>query len=145
MHYLTRLSIFLPSILLLSSAVLAETPNLQPGLWQYTSSMTVEGPMNLPPQTHSNQECLTQNKLDKGIGVLNIPQSCTVTQADIKRDRVDYAANCNMEGVKTVFKGYATFHGNRLDGKMSSDMDTPLGPMTMKTDYQGARISDCSP
>ncbi|MDO8827543.1 DUF3617 family protein [Methylophaga sp.] len=140
-----RSSMLFASVVLFSTQALAETPNLQPGLWAYTSNTSIEGPMNMPPQKNSNQECLTQAKLDQGIDVLNIPKSCNVTQADIKRDRVDYAASCNMEGITTLFKGYATFHGNSLKGKMSSDMNTPLGPMTMKTDYQGERIGDCSP
>ena len=145
MQYLTRSSVFFSSILLFSNVVFAnETPNLQPGLWAYTSTTTIEGPMTLPPQTNSNQECLTQEKLDKGIDVINIPQSCKVTQVDVKRGRVDYAANCKLEGVQTVFKGYATFHGTHLEGKMSSDMNTPLGPMVMKTDYQGERVGDCA-
>jgi hypothetical protein len=48
-----------------------------------------------------------------------------------------------MQGVITVFEGYATFHGTRVEGKMTSDMDTPLGKMLMKTDYSGERIGDC--
>lgn len=138
-----RLSIAMFSAVFFSLPAVAQTPNLQPGLWAYTSNTTIEGPMNMPPQQHSNQECLTQDKLDKGIDVLNIPESCNVTQADIKQDRVDYAASCNMEGMTTLFKGYATFHGTRLEGKMSSEMNTPLGPMTMQSAYQGERIGDC--
>lgn len=145
MQHVFRSSLFFTGIALFSASALAETPNLQPGLWAYTSNTSIEGPMNIPPQTNSNQECLTQEKLDKGIDVLNIHESCNVTQADIKRDRVDYAASCNMEGMTMMFKGYANFHGNRLEGKMTSDMNSPLGPMVMKTDYQGERIGECSP
>ncbi|UPH46585.1 hypothetical protein [Methylophaga pinxianii] len=47
----------------MSTSALAETPNLQPGLWTYTSNASVEGPMNMPAQTNSNQEYLTQEKL----------------------------------------------------------------------------------
>jgi len=143
LHYLTHLSILLAGLLLFTTAAVAETPDLQPGLWAYHSTATIEGPMNLPPQTSHNQECLTQHDLDKGIDVLNIPKSCSVTRADIKRSRVDYAASCTIQGVTTLFEGYATFHGTRLEGKMSSSMDTPLGKMLMKTDYKAERIGDC--
>ena len=127
----------------LALPALAETPNLKPGLWSYKSTSTMEGPMNVPPQTSNNQECLTQSQLDKGINVLNIPKSCDVTQTDITRERVDFAANCNVEGMTTVFKGYATFHGTHLEGKMTSEMNTPIGPMIMKTDYKAERVGDC--
>jgi len=134
---------FINGLLFLSASAMAETPNLQPGLWSHTSTSTIEGPMSVPSQSMTNQECLTQEELDKGIDVLNIPEECTVTKADIRSDRVDYAASCNMQGVTTVFEGYATFHGTRVEGKMTSDMDTPLGKMLMKTDYSGERIGDC--
>ncbi len=77
------------------------------------------------------------------MGAINLHESCNVTKADIKTDRVDYAASCSIEGMTTLFEGYATFHGNRLKGKMSSDMNTPLGPMKMNTEYQGERVGDC--
>lgn len=134
---------FITGLLFFTTSAVAETPNLQPGLWSHTSTSSIEGPMTIPSQATTNQECLTQADLDKGIDVLNIPKECTVTQADIRSDRVDYAASCNMQGVSTVFKGFATFHGTRIEGKMTSDMDTPLGKMLMKTDYSGERIGDC--
>lgn len=134
---------FITGLLLISSSAIADTPNLQPGLWSHTSTSTIEGPMSIPSQAVTNQECLTQEELDKGIDVLNIPEECTVTQADISNVRVDYAASCNMQGVTMVFQGYATFHGTHVEGIMTSDMDTPLGKMLMRTDYSGERIGDC--
>ena len=74
-----------------------------------------------------------------------MPEECDITQSDIKRDRVDYAASCNMDGMTTIFKGYANFKGNRIEGKMTSEMNTPIGPVNMKTDYSGERIGECSP
>lgn len=41
----------------------------------------------MPAQTNSNQECLTQEDC-RGVDVLNIPESCNVTQTDIKHDNV---------------------------------------------------------
>lgn len=143
MDYLTSCRTSLIGLLLLSTTAVAETPDLQPGLWAYHSTATIEGPMNLPPQTSRNQECLTQQKLDNGIDALNIPESCTVSRADIKRSRVDYAASCTIQGVTTLFEGYATFHGTHLEGKMSSSMETPLGKMLMKTEYTAKRIGEC--
>lgn len=141
-----RQTTFIPCItglLFITSSAMAEKPDLQPGLWSHTSTSTIEGPMSIPSQAVTNQECLTQEELDKGIDVLNIPEECTVTKANITRARVDYAASCNMQGMTTVFQGYATFHGTRVEGKMTSDMDTPLGKMLMRTDYSGERIGDC--
>lgn len=143
MQSIIQRSIFFISILFFNTAALADTPNLEPGMWSYTSTSTIEGPVNLPPQTDTNQECLTQQQLNKGIDMLNIPKECDVTRADISRDRVDYAASCNIQGITTIFEGFATFHGTRIEGKMTSDIDTPLGKMLMKTDYTAERVGNC--
>lgn len=141
-----RRRILLPlsvSILLVTMSAQAETPNLNPGLWSYTNITTVQGPVSLPPHQETNQQCVTQQDLDKGIDVLEIPEDCTITRADIQRDRVDYSANCKMQGMQTQLVGHATFHGDHMKGQMSSNMDTPMGKMTMQMDYQAQRLGGC--
>jgi hypothetical protein len=128
---------------MVAAPVLAETPNLQPGLWSYTNSSTIEGPMSIPPQTTSNQECLKQEDLDKGVDMLDIPQKCTVTKADIFRDSTDFAATCDMGGLTSLYKGHASFHGDHLKGKMRSEMNTPLGKVIMNMDFKAKRIGEC--
>ena len=121
----------------------AETPDLKPGMWVYTHNTQIEGPMKIAPQTSENRQCVTQADLDKGVDVLEIPKNCKLTRVDIKSERADYAAICDMQGMQTRFSGYATFHGERMQGQMNSEMDTPLGKMTMKMDYQARRQGDC--
>ncbi|MTI64086.1 DUF3617 family protein [Methylophaga sp.] len=131
------------STALLSSTASAETPNLVPGLWAYTHTTRIEGPVSVEPQTTKNQQCVTQADLDKGIDVLEIPENCKLTRVDIERDRADYAAQCDMQGMQSRFSGYATFHGEQMQGKMHSEMDTPLGKMLMKMDYKAQRMGNC--
>jgi hypothetical protein len=126
-----------------ASAALADTPNLQPGLWAYDNVSTIEGPLNLPPQNHSNQECLKQDDLDKGVDMLNIPESCTITRADIYRDKTEFAATCDMSGIASSYQGFANFHGDHLDGKMTSEMDSPLGKIIMHMNFTAKRVGDC--
>lgn len=128
---------------LMIAPALADTPNLHPGMWSHHSTTTFEGPIPLPSQQDSDQHCFTQQDLDKGIDVLSIPKACTITRADIKRDRADYAANCNREGMNAEITGHARFHGERMDGSMNSEMHTPMGTMTMLIHYQAQRIGDC--
>lgn len=143
MSRFSHLFTILTSALMVAGPVLAETPNLYPGLWSYTNSTTVEGPMSMPPQTASNKECLKQEDLNKGVDMLNIPEQCTITQADIFRDRADFAATCNLSGMTSSYKGHTAFHGDRLEGKMTSETDTPLGKMIMKMDFKAKRIGEC--
>lgn len=132
------------SMIILSSIAFAdETPNLAPGLWSYTHTTRIEGPMSIEPQTASNQQCITQADIDKGLGVIDLPEGCQLTRAEIQRDRADYAAECDMQGMQSRFNGYATFHGKQMQGQMNSEMDTPLGKMLMKMDYQAEHQGDC--
>ncbi len=131
------------AMLMLTAPASAETPNLVPGLWSYTHTTRIEGPLSVEPQTTKNQQCVTQADLDKGIDVLEIPKNCTLTRIDIQRERADYAAQCNMQGMQSQFSGYATFHGDQMQGKMTSEMNTPLGKMMMKMDYAAHRQGDC--
>lgn len=140
-----RLPFFLYALstVLLAPVASAETPDLKPGLWVYTHNTEIEGPMSIAPQTSENKQCVTQADLDKGLDVLEIPKNCKLTRADIKPARADYAAICDMQGMQTRFSGYATFHGERMQGQMNSEMDTPLGKMIMTMDYEAHRQGDC--
>lgn len=138
-----RLFTLLTSALLVTTPVLAETPNLIPGLWSYTTTTTLEGPMSLKPQTSNSQECLTQKQIDQGIDMLDIPEQCTVLKVEVLRDSSDFALSCNMQGIKTQFKGNAAFYGEKMDGKMDGEMNTPLGPMLMKMNFVSKRVGDC--
>lgn len=129
--------------LFISQPLMAETPNLNPGLWSHKSVTTIRGPIEIPPQTHTHEQCITKADLDQGIDALDIPENCQVTRADIQRDRVDYAARCEMEGATTDFDGYATFDGDQMQGQLASEMQTAVGVMTMRIDYQAERVGDC--
>lgn len=128
---------------LFSLPLMAETPNLNPGLWSHKSITTIKGPVEIAPQSHTHEQCVTEADLEQGIDALDIPENCNVTHADLQRDRVDYAARCNMEGAKTDFEGYATFDGEQMQGQMASEMQTIVGVMIMRIDYQAERIGDC--
>lgn len=143
MSHCIRLFILLSTAVLFSSNGLAETPNLKPGLWSYTTTTTLEGPMNMAPNTSSSRECLTQEQINKGINMLDIPEQCIVLKADVFHDRSEFALDCNMQGIKTMFKGNAAFHGEQMNGKMDGEMNTPLGPMLMKMNFKSERIGNC--
>lgn len=121
----------------------AETPNLNPGLWSHKSVTTIKGPIEIAPQNHTHEQCVTQADLEQGLEALDIPENCNVTHADLRRDRVDYAANCNMQGSTTEFEGHATFDGDQMQGQLASEMQTPIGVMIMQIDYQAERVGEC--
>lgn len=128
---------------LMASVAFADTPNLQPGLWAYTHITKIEGAVSLPPQSSKNQECLQQQDLDKGVDMLNIPEQCTLTRVDIKRDRADFAASCDIGGMTSSYEGHTDFNGDTLEGQMQSETDTPLGKILMNMTFNAKRVGDC--
>jgi hypothetical protein len=129
--------------MLISTVIAAETPNLQPGLWSYTTTTTVEGPLAVPAQTTNNEECLTQAQVNKGIDMLELPAQCAVVQADVMRDSSNFTLSCDMQGIQALFNGQTQFHGDHMQGNMLSEMNTPLGVMLMKMDFVSKRVGDC--
>jgi hypothetical protein len=132
------------SLMTICLPVHAETPNLQPGIWAHTTTTTIEGPMSLQPQTSTNQECLTQAQIDKGVNMLEIPQQCIVQKVKVLRDSADFAVDCDIQGIKNHFIGHTNFHGDHMDGQMSSEMNSPMGVMVMKMNFTAKRIGACT-
>lgn len=124
-------------------ALAQEKPNLTPGLWSYDTTITTQGPMQIPPQHDTREQCFTQADLDNGEAALEIPESCTISRKDIQHDRVDYAARCDMQGMVTTFEGFADFNGDKLNGEMRSEMQTPVGKLNMLMEYSADRLGDC--
>lgn len=133
----------LTSAVFFSSTAIAETPNINPGLWQHKTSMSLQGPMNMPPQVSTDKECITQTDIDKGIDFIDLPSGCNMTQVNIRRDSMDYGMQCDMQGLRADFTGTMRFNGHQMDGSMSSHVDTPMGKMTMQMETEAHRIGDC--
>lgn len=134
---------FFCSAILMATPALAEVPNLQPGLWSHTITTTVQGPMSIEPQTAINEQCLTQEQVNKGVNMLEIPEQCSITNINVLRDSADFSLSCNMQGMPMKFNGKSTFHGDHMAGKMNSEMDTPMGKMLMNMDFNAKRVGEC--
>ena len=131
-------------VTVISTPVMAAKPDLQPGMWSYTYTTSIKGPVSIKPQTMTNKECMRQQDLNKGVGMLNIPKQCTITKVNIMRDGTQFAATCNISGMSSEYQGQAKFYGDHLQGNMTSQTDTPLGKMIMDMGFTAKRIGNCS-
>ena len=143
MRFYALMTAMLTSSILFSTTILAETPNINPGYWQHNTSLSLQGPFNLPPQVTTDQECITQADIDKGVEVLDLPKECSLITYDIRKDSADYSMQCDIEGMRAEFTGRLNFYGDNMTGSMSSDVETPLGVMTMQMESEARRIRDC--
>ncbi|WP_019626391.1 DUF3617 family protein [Thioalkalivibrio sp. ALJT] len=125
-------------------AAQAETPNLQPGLWENHTTMTMEGMGNMPDQTETTTECITQEEIDMGENIIEAPEGCTLDQMDMSAERMDYTMSCpGPQGNQMQMHGNMRFLGGRAEGEMTSEMDTPMGTVNVRVEMRGERVGDC--
>ena len=122
----------------------AETPNIEPGEWETTSSITMEGPFPIPPQEDTNTQCVTQEDIDEGMAFMDDDENCEVIERDIKRDRMSVTMTCETgEAMTMTMKMDMEFDGDSMEGQMVGDMESPMGAMKMNVAMSGKRIGDC--
>ncbi len=135
----------LAAILGTPAMLAAETPNVEPGMWEYESEMTYEGDVPIPDQTDTVQECVTQEEIEQGDAFLDTDDmdGCEMTHSDIRSDGMDYTMECEEEGSSIVMEAEMEFMGDRTRGVITGDMDTPMGPVRMNIEMEGHRVGDC--
>ena len=136
------------SVLLLSFACCitaqADTPNIEPGEWETTSSITMEGPFPIPPQEDTSTQCVTQEDIDEGMAFMDDDENCEVIERDVQRDSMSVTMSCNTGDAMTMtMKMDMEFDGDSMEGAMVGDMESPMGPMKMNVTMSGKRIGDC--
>ncbi len=132
-------------LLTLPLAVSADDPNIQPGEWSYTTTTRMlNAPFPFPEQTHTSTECVTLEDIKRGDAFLDDVEECTVNEMEIGRDSMHYTMVCRAEdGTEFRMRSAMRFHGDRLDGTMESEIETPMGPMQMQITLEGRRTGDC--
>lgn len=134
--------------LLLASTVNGESdaprPNLNPGLWTYTSTMTFDADMPFPDQTETTQECVTAEDLDRGNPFMDLGEECTVIEQDLRADGMDYTMVCRgPDGGEVSMQTSMAFNGDSANGTMRTELDLPIGPVQATISIQGERTGDC--
>lgn len=129
----------------LISLTSAETPNIQPGLWEYQTRMTVEAQFPFPEQTDTTTNCLTEEdiaKVDTFMGDMDM-QECEVTRQEVRADGASYEMVCQAEGMTMEMTMELTFLGDRSEALIISQAETPMGPMKSTIEMSGRRLGDC--
>jgi len=119
----------------------AATPNMQPGMWETTVKMEMDGmPIAVPP--HTSRHCITKEDL-----VPKTPrpgQHCAVAHQNISGNTVTWQVSCDNGGRTTTGNGRITYDGDSYHGAISMHMTGAGGPtMNMHQTITGKRIGDC--
>jgi len=129
--------------LLMASSVQAETPNIEPGNWRYQSQVSFVSDFPIPEQNETSTNCITQEQIDKGDAFIEDTEGCELTTRDIRSDRMKYVMECANQGTNMVMNAEVKFMGDRMEGKITGDMQSAMGAMKMNVTMTGQRIGDC--
>ena len=125
-------------------AGLAETPNIEPGQWEYVNETKIESDFPIPDQTHTSTDCVTLEDIERGDAFLEDVEDCEMTRQDMRRDGMEYSMVCrDDDGSEITMNAEMSFMGDRVNGTMRAEVHTPMGPMLMTVDINGRRIGDC--
>ena len=129
----------------LAGPVAAEDPNITPGMWETTSTVTLESAQfSMPPRTETNSECLTAEKIAEGQAFLEDNEDCEFTNKDMRADGMDYTMTCNSpDGGTVTMDASMKFNGDTMTGTVDGAMESPMGQMNMKVELAGKRTGDC--
>jgi hypothetical protein len=129
----------------LSASALADSPNINPGMWETTSTVSINSPQfSLPPQTQSTSDCVTAEDIDQGDVFLDDNEECEITNKDIRSDGMNYAMTCsNPDGSTMSMTADIAFDGDTMSGSVDGQMQSAMGEMTMKIELTGKRTGDC--
>ncbi|MGO2009831.1 MAG: DUF3617 domain-containing protein [Vreelandella alkaliphila] len=122
----------------------AETPNVTPGEWEFVSVTSMSGDMQIPDQTETERQCITQEELDSAeFGFIEEEEGCELLSQDMNADGLSYSMICRADGGEATIDGEMRFMGEQIEGNVDIFTQSPMGELTMNTVIEGERIGNC--
>ncbi|WP_455376383.1 DUF3617 domain-containing protein [Kaarinaea lacus] len=124
----------------------AEEYNINPGMWETTSTMDVTG---MPPEMASmmqkepkvEKECVKDKNYDFNPGEEN--RGCTLKTTRQSSKKLVWDITCGAESGNAKGQGEANFNGDTVSGWFEMNMQGPAGPMKMRHSFEGKRLGSC--
>ncbi len=128
-------------IVLATPAAFAAGPDMNPGQWEITSRLDMQGlPFAMPPITYS--QCLTREDVVPRKAEKN--KECTPVKTDLKGNTVSWVVECRDAGTVTRSTGTITYRKDAFDGVVTVE-NVPLKPgeTPVKMTMSGKRLGAC--
>jgi hypothetical protein len=123
---------------------LAETPNVTAGEWEFVSKTSVSGEMEIPDQTETERQCITQEELEGAeFGFIEEEEGCELIDQELNADGLSYSMVCRAEGGEATIDGDMRFMGEHIEGSVDILTQSPMGELSMNTVIKGERIGEC--
>lgn len=128
-----------------SFAAFAEQPNINPGMWETTSTVTIESEQfPIPPRSDTSSECITAEKISDGQAFLEDSDDCEFSNKEIRADGMEYSMTCSSpDGGSVTMNAVMKFNGDSMSGTIDGDIESPMGVMGMNVQTEGTRTGDC--
>jgi hypothetical protein len=129
-----------------AAAVAADRPDFQPGKWELTINMKMEGmPFDMPSKPVTTTHCVKPEDIKdtQTIAESNLEKKRKCKIADLKQDgdKVTYSFTCEggANGTSEI-----VYQGTSYEGTTVMNMGSgPKGPMKMTQTFKGKRVGDC--
>ncbi|OJA05051.1 DUF3617 family protein [Halomonas sp. QHL1] len=123
---------------------LAETPNVTPGEWEFVSTTSVTGEMEIPDQTETERQCISQEELEGAeFGFIEEEEGCELLDQELTEDGLSYSMVCRAEGGEATIDGEMRFMGERIEGSVDILTQSPMGELSMNTVIEGEYLGEC--
>ncbi|RUR36059.1 DUF3617 domain-containing protein [Vreelandella populi] len=132
------------AVLAFPMVALAETPNVTPGEWEFVSVTSISGDMDIPDQTETERQCITQDELEGAeFGFIEEEEGCELLNQAMNADGLSYSMVCRAEGGEATIDGEMSFMGEQIDGSVDILTQSPMGELAMNTSIKGERVGEC--
>ncbi|CAM0553965.1 hypothetical protein EHLJMEHL_04061 [Vreelandella titanicae] len=123
---------------------LAETPNVTAGEWEFVSKTSVTGEMEIPDQTETERQCISQEELEGAeFGFIEEEEGCELLDQELNADGLSYSMVCRAEGGEATIDGEMRFMGERIEGSVGILTQSPMGELSMNTVIEGEYLGEC--
>ncbi|CAM3561725.1 MULTISPECIES: DUF3617 domain-containing protein [Halomonas] len=123
---------------------LAETPNVKPGEWEFVSTTSISGEMDIPDQTETERQCITQEELEGSeFGFIEEEEGCELLDENMTADGLTYSMVCRAEGGEATIDGEMRFMGELIEGSVDILTQSPMGELSMNTVIEGEHVGEC--
>ncbi|MGY4878296.1 DUF3617 domain-containing protein [Vreelandella aquamarina] len=130
--------------LTLPFAAQAESPNVMPGQWEFTSVTQIQADVDIPDQTDTERQCITQEELDSAdFGFIAEEEGCELLDQSMDVNGLSYSMVCRADEGEASIDGEMRFMGERIEGDIEIVTESPMGAMTMSTSIEGEHLGDC--
>ena len=123
---------------------IAVQPNMQPGQWEYTTATRVAGPVDIPEQTSTHTQCVTEGEINDADAFMEDVEDCEVKRREVTADKAGFTLVCpGQQGTEMRMTMDMRLLGNRVEGESVVTLLMSGESMKMRSRVEGRRVGDC--